>query len=110
MSARQAEIKSFTWTLTTDNSNPITTDGYSMFGIITPATFEPTTVKFQIDNGANTWVDLYDKTGTLITLTLATSRATDLPGELANFPRFRMFQTAGGQPAATRTFQVWMRN
>ena len=108
--ARQADVKSVTWTLTTDNSNPIVTDGYAMFGLITPATFEPTTVKFQIDDGAGNWIDLYDKTGTLVTVVVAASRATDLPGELANFPMFRMFQTAGGQPAATRTFKVWMRN
>jgi hypothetical protein len=110
MAARQGEVKTYTWVSGSATSPTIVTDGYSMFGLITPATWEMTTVKEQIDDGSGVWVDLFDKTGTAITTVLAASRATDLPGELSSFPRFRFSVTVGGNPAADRVFKVWARN
>lgn len=111
MATRQSDRKQFTWANGSSNSPTLKTDGFITFGVYFPASFEPTTIKFQsFNDDANVWVDIYDKTGTLVTITSGASRAQDLPGELADYPVFRMVQTAGGAPAADRSCVLSMRN
>lgn len=110
MANRQGEIKTYTWPASSNNSKDINTSGYIVFALVTPATFEPTTIKFQAMDGSGNWADIYDKGNTLITLTISTSRAYDLPAELGSYVQWRLFQTAGGAPAADRTFTIHMKN
>lgn len=57
--------------------------GYRNFGLIVPSTFDGTTITFTVsDTSGGTYVALYDITGTQVSMTIAASRAYDLPGEL----------------------------
>jgi hypothetical protein len=57
--------------------------GYRNFGLIVPSTFDGTTITFQVsDTSGGTYVALYDITNTQVSMTIAASRAYDLPGEL----------------------------
>lgn len=74
----------------------------------TPATFEPTTVKFQGGDGlGDTFIDVYDKAGAIITMaTAAASRAYAFPAECFAFRFLKIVGTVGGNVAADRTITL----
>lgn len=64
-------------------SAEVDTAGMRNLGLIVPSTFDGTTITFQVSNVAGgTFVALYDMTNTQVSMTIAVSRAYDLPGEL----------------------------
>jgi hypothetical protein len=79
---------------------------------VTPATFEPTTVKFQGAEGpTGTYTDIYDKTGAAITMaTAAASRAYSFPPDVFSFSYVKIVGTVGGNVAADRTLTVFTNN
>lgn len=72
---------------------------------ILPASFENTTVGFEVSADNSTFVDLYENSGlghvtsTLIGMTVASSRAYKLPDELA-FAAFWRFKGTGNETGA----------
>lgn len=57
--------------------------GFRNVGLIVPSTFDGSTITFTVsDTLAGTYVSLYDITNTQVSLTIAASRAYDLPGEV----------------------------
>lgn len=74
----------------------------------TPATFEPTTVKYQGGQGpGDTFTDINDKTGAAITTaTVAASKNFAFPPECFSFKFVKIVGTVGGNVAADRTITV----
>jgi hypothetical protein len=78
---------------------------YAMFGLIVPAAFTSTSISFQVgDSEDATFQDLYDNTGTHVTLTVAQGKSYDMPTALAPWPFFKII--AGTAEGAARTITV----
>jgi len=110
MAQRQSEPIQYTWAASSNNSPSIESAGFVMFGLSTPATFTPTTIKFQASDGAGGFNDIYDRTGTLVTVPVSTSRYYDLPGELSAVQTWRMTQTVGGAPVGAQIVTIYKRS
>lgn len=76
--------------------------GFRNLGLIVPSTFDGTTITFTVsDTLAGTYVALYDITNTQVGMTIAASRAYDLPGELCVWRFLRI--VCGTAQATTNT-------
>ncbi len=70
-------------------------------GLETPATFEPTTISFQVSSDNTTFVNLYDATGTEKTVTVGVSRRIVLSP--ADFLGVRYIKIRGGTASSATT-------
>lgn len=72
-------------------SAAIASDRTAMYGLIFPASMTSTNLQFTVCGSlAGTYVALCDSTGTLVSMTIASSRAYDLPSALAPWPFFKI--------------------
>lgn len=55
-------------------SSAVDIDGSALVGIVVPATFTGTSLTFQMSHDDTTYSNLYDETGTEVTVTISTSR------------------------------------
>jgi hypothetical protein len=86
------------------------TTGYANMGLIVPSTFDGSTISFQVsDQSAGTYVPLYDITNTPVAMTVAASRAYDLPGELMAW-RFVKVQTGTAQATTATDLLLVLRS
>lgn len=67
----------------TKPSQALAIQGYREFGLQMPAAFTGATIKFQVSADNVTYGDLYDKTNTLVSVTVAVNRHYTLPDDLA---------------------------
>ena len=67
----------------TKPSQALAIQGYTGFGLQMPAAFTGATIKFQVSADNVTYQDLYDKTNTLVSVTVAVDRHYTLPDDLA---------------------------
>jgi len=75
-------------------SNAVDLGGISNVGLIVPSTFDGTQISFQVsDIFAGTYVPLYDIYNSPVQMTVAPSRAYDLPGELTEWRFLKVFCT-----------------
>lgn len=58
------------------------TGGGFIRGLQLPATFDGTAITFQVSNDDSTYLALYDETGTLVSVTVAASRAVGFKQDL----------------------------
>lgn len=78
---------------------------YQSFGVIMPAAFTGTTLTFTVcDTSGGTYVDLYDRFGNQVTMTVGTSKAYDLPVELIGFPFWKI--KSGSSEGGSRSLVV----
>jgi hypothetical protein len=81
--------------------------GFRNVGLIVPSTFDGTTITFTVsDTLAGTYVALYDITNTQVSMTVAASRAYDLPGELMVWRFIKI--VCGTVQATTGTDFTWV--
>jgi hypothetical protein len=73
-------------------SDPVSADGYALFGAVLPSTFDGTTLEFTVSADGSTYQTLYASDGaTKVAMTsLAQGRSYDLPTALAAWPYFRL--------------------
>jgi hypothetical protein len=91
-------------------SGVVDTTGYGNVGIIVPATFDGASITFRVcDTSGGTFVPLYDITGQPVTVPLAPSRASDLPGELMVW-RFWRIETTTLQATTDTVFTLVLRS
>ena len=96
-------------TITIANGGTVSTifdaRSYAMFGVIIPAAFTSTSIGFKVgDSEAATFQDLYDSTGTKVSVTVAPGNSYDLPTALASWPFFKI--VSGSAEGAARTLTV----
>lgn len=77
---------------------------YSDIGLVIPSTFDGTTITFQVSADGVTYQALYDINNNAVGMTVAASRSYDLPGELTQWPYFKV--VAGTVQATTDTALV----
>ena len=84
--SRSSTWKSVTVALATSTtiSNAFDARPGAIYGLIIPATFEGSSLGFQVSHDNSTFVDLYDNTGTIVALACTVSRAYDLPTALSS--------------------------
>jgi hypothetical protein len=70
----------------------------AIFGLIIPSTFNGTEIAFQVGYDNENWSELNDSSGTPVAMTVAASRAYDLPTALASW---RVFQIVCGSSQTT---------
>jgi hypothetical protein len=88
-------------------SSIIDLTGFSSRGLIVGSQFDGTTITFQVsDTLAGTYVALYDITNTQVSMTVAASRAYDLPGELMVWRFIKI--VCGTVQATTGTDFTWV--
>jgi hypothetical protein len=110
MAYSQTEYRPFVWKSGSSSSPALDLTGFERFSLITPASFEPTTVKVQSDDGAGTFNDIQDSAASAMTFTAAATKAITLPTGLESYDRIKLVQTAGGAPAADRACVLICRN
>lgn len=75
---------------------------YAFYGLIMPGTITSTAMTFTVsDKSDGTFVALYDETNTQVSVTIAASRAYNLPDALAAWPWFKIVM--GSSEAADRS-------
>jgi hypothetical protein len=68
-------------------SNELALKHFVLFGLLLPATFEGTSLTFQVaEKSGGTYQLLYDDTGTLVSLAVVQGRSYTLPAALAAWP------------------------
>ncbi len=102
--ARGNEVKSIAIAISASNSAVVDGKAFSMFGLICPAALTGTAIHLEVSPDGVTFTDLYDAFNVQSTVTIAVSRAYDLPAELAVWPFWRF--VSNGTEAAARTFTV----
>ena len=92
----------------TATSGAIQVEGYNAGAVQFPATFEPTTIKFQGAQGpGDTFVDIEDAAGAAVTNAGVTvSTASALPVQCFAFRFIKIVGTVGGNVAADRTLII----
>lgn len=81
--------------------------GYRTRRLIIGSAFDGTTITFQVSSTElGTYVDLYDITNTQVSMTVAASRAYDLPGELMSWRFIKI--VCGTVQATTDTSFTWV--
>lgn len=84
--------------------------GIRNMGLIVPSTFDGTAITFQVsDTLGGTYVGLYDITNAQVSMTITTSRAYDLPGELMAW-RFVKIVCGTAQAATDTIFLLVTRS
>jgi hypothetical protein len=71
-----------------------------MLGAAVGSAFDGTSMGFQVSADGSTYQDLYDYTGTIVSMTMGASKSYDLPGALAVW-RFWKFKAATSQTGDT---------
>jgi hypothetical protein len=64
--------------------------GLSIFGLVVPAEFDGTTITFQASADGTNFFALYTDAGTQVSITVAASRALDLPAALEPWPYWKV--------------------
>lgn len=78
---------------------------YAIYGLIFPAALTSTAMTFTVAEKVDgTYTALYDSTGTAVSVTVAASRAFDLPSALASWPYFKI--VLGSAEGAARTLYL----
>lgn len=77
----------------------------AMYGLIVPSNFDGTNILFHVSHDNDTYYPLYDTTNTAVGMTVAASRAYDLPTELAAWP-FWKIETVTDQATSDTVFTV----
>ena len=85
------------------------TAGYSNMGLIVPPELDGTQISFQVSINTTTFFPLYDITNTPVVMTVAPSRAYDLPGELSAW-RYISIVTLTTQTTTNTVFQLVLRS
>jgi hypothetical protein len=89
-------------------SAAVPTYGYVVLGAVFPAELDGTAVTFEVSIDGTTFFPLYDSTGgAQVSMTVAASRAFDLPTALASWPYLK-FVIGTSQTGAT-TIPVTMK-
>lgn len=83
--------------------------GYGLFGLVVPAEFDGTAIQFQVSHDGGTYYPLYDITNTAVQMTVAPSRAYDLPGELSAW-RYLRIVCVTAQTTTNTVFQLVLRS
>jgi len=66
-------------------SQALAIQAYHDFGVQMPAAFTGASISFQVSADGTTFQALYDRTNTIVSVTVAVNRSYDLPGELADW-------------------------
>jgi hypothetical protein len=79
--------------------------GFAFYGLVMPGAFTGTSLTFTVcDTATGTFRALYDVGNTQVSLTVAASRAYDLPSELSAWPFWKI--VSGSSEAADRSLVV----
>ena|SRR3990167_3423606 len=106
MGARNQGHESATIANGATSSGAIPNAGWAIASVVTPSAFTGTAISFTVSDGQNgTFSALYDKTGTLVSVPTAASRATDLPAELMPHPWMKIVSNAAEGAARTLTLR-----
>lgn len=87
----------------------VDTDGARNLGLVVPSTFDGTQISFQVSADNATYYTLYDITNTQVVMTVAASRAYDLPGELMSW-RYLKIITLTAQTTTDTLFLIVARS
>ena len=89
-------------------SSPFRVDQWAEGGIVLPASFSGGTISFLVStdaggpsNAAGTFVALYDKTNTLVSLTVTQNRAYALPADIFGFSQVKLVSGSAETPGRT---------
>lgn len=98
--------KKFTLTIANGatTSDKFAAGGHVIFGLVVPSAFTGTSLTFSVSADDSTYQTLYDNTGTVVSLTVSTSRSFDLPTALAAWPYFKII--SGSSEGAARSLVV----
>jgi hypothetical protein len=88
-----------------DLTNAIETHHYALFGLVVPANFDGTEIKFHVSADDSTYVPLRDADDAVIARTVTASMGYDLPTELAAWPYFKI-ETTTDQATTDTVFTV----
>ena len=95
-------------TVTIDQNETVSTAfdsrGFSSFGLLMPSSFTGTTISFQVSHDNSTYNALNNTTGSVISMTVAASKAYSLPIELTPWRYFKI--VSGSSEAAARTLTL----
>lgn len=88
-------------------SGPCSAQGLASLFLETPASFEGTTLTFQVSSDGTTFVPLCDDSGgnTAASITVGVSRGYPLPTGLSAWPWFQI--TSNNATAADRLLKLW---
>ena len=78
---------------------------YAAFGLQLPAAFTGASISFTVSaDGGTTYQALYDRTNTVVSVTVVQGRSYDLPDELAAWDHFKI--VSASSEGAARTLWV----
>lgn len=96
---READFRAVSIASGQTDSGIVEARNFSMFGLVMPAAFTGASISFLVANSeTDTFLPLYDTTNALVSLTVAASRAYELPTSLAMW-RFFKIKSAGAEGA-----------
>jgi len=98
---RESDTRTLVITSGQTTSSAAEIANFGLFGMILPSTYDGTAMTFEVSADGTNWFALYDNLGVQVSLTVAASRAFDLPLALASFPYFRV--VAGTAQSGTDT-------
>lgn len=104
--ARTSTFQTLTVANGATTSDACTATDWALFSMITPAALTSVACTFTVCNTlAGTYVPLYDSAGVIVpTTTISTSRAFDLPTQLASFLYFKV--VLGSAEGAARSLVI----
>lgn len=91
-------------------SSAVNVKRLTVASIVTPASFEGTTITFQVSyDGETTWVPLHDSSGNVVTLTVASSRATYVADDVFKGVIFSLRLVAGSAQSGDSVVSIVLR-
>lgn len=106
---QKAESQCISVTISSGQSLSAAVDlgNYRAFALVTPSTFEPTSLTFQVSPNGADWYNLYDSTGTEKSVTCSTSRAVILtPADFYGFQYLKIRGGTSGSPTSVAADRV----
>lgn len=107
---RIAENKTATILINTTTSNSINLGGCSLVGLIMPSAFTGTSLTFKASNDGTNFYDMYNTSGTQLTVTVATAAARWIALTPSDFAGVKYLQIIGSSQAAERSIGIVTRS
>ena len=107
---RIAENLTATFLINTTTSNPINLGGCSLVGLIMPNSFTGTSITFKASNDGSNFYDMYNASGTQLTVTVATASSRWIALTPSDFAGVKHIKIVGLSQAAQRSIAIVTRS